>query len=106
MTVELAPAATPAPEPVRVEPYTLPTASLQSLATSVGLEWVNSDAAKIRAAQEAMANEPAPIRVPREPKRHVLVDDGPLVLVETKKDLSQMKLPFETSGGGAAAAPQ
>ena len=25
------------------------------------------------------------------------VDDGPLVLVETRKDLSQMKLPFEAA---------
>jgi len=33
--------------------------------------------------------------VPREPKRHVLADEGPLVLVETRKDLSQLKLPFE-----------
>ena len=43
----------------------------------------------------AMAAEPAPIRVPREIKRVVLADDGPLVLVETRKDLSQLKLPFE-----------
>lgn len=86
----------PAPAPVaRIEPYTLPTDALHALAGGVGLEWVNSDAEKIRAVQAAMAAEPAPIRVPREPKRHVLVDEGPLVLVETRKDLSQLKLPFE-----------
>jgi ribonuclease E len=84
-----------APAPVRVAPYTLPADSLASLATSVGLEWVQSDADKIRAVQAAMAAEPAPLRLPREPRRQVLVDDGPLVLVETRKDLSQMKLPFE-----------
>jgi ribonuclease E len=77
----------------------LPTEALQSLASSVGLEWVNSDAEKIRAAQEAMSHQPKPIHVPREPKPVVLVDDGPLVLVETRKDLSQMKLPFEQGGG-------
>jgi ribonuclease E len=27
----------------------------------------------------------------------VVVDEGPLVLVETRKDLSQMKLPFENA---------
>ena len=84
-----------APRPVRVEPYALPTDALQTLAADVGLEWVNSDAEKIRAVQAAMAAEPAPIRVPREPRRHMLADDGPLVLVETRKDLSQLKLPFE-----------
>ena len=83
------------PEPIRVEPYALPTGALQSLAAAAGLEWVNSDAEKIRAVQQAMAAEPAPIRVMREPRRQVLVDDGPLVLVETRKDLSQLKLPFE-----------
>jgi ribonuclease E len=79
----------------RVEAYTLPTDALQSLAHQAGLEWVNSDAEKIRTVQAAMAAEPVPIRVPREPRRHVLADDGPLVLVETRKDLSQLKLPFD-----------
>lgn len=78
-----------------IEAYALPTGALQSLAAGVGLEWVNSDAGKISAVQAAMAAEPKPIRVPREIKRHVLADDGPLVLVETRKDLSQLKLPFE-----------
>jgi ribonuclease E len=94
----IAPVATPVaevPVPVRIEPYILPTGDLQSLAAQAGLEWVNSDAEKIRVVQEAMAAEPQPIRVPREPKRHVLADEGPLVLVETRKDLSQLKLPFE-----------
>jgi len=80
---------------VRAHPYLLPTASLASLAESAGLQWVQSDTDKISAVQAAMAAEPAPERQPREPRRHVLVDDGPLVLVETRKDLSQLKLPFE-----------
>jgi ribonuclease E len=33
--------------------------------------------------------------VPRTPRPRVVIDDGPLVLVETRKDLSQLKLPFE-----------
>lgn len=90
-------AAAPAPAPlVRVAPYALPTDALHGIAQTAGLEWVNSDAEKIRAVQAAMAAEPQPIRVPREPKRHVQADDGPLVLVETRKDLSQVQLPFDT----------
>jgi len=75
----------------------LPLGSLEAVAEAAGLQWVNSDADKIRAVQEAMANEPPPMRVPRERKAPVVVDEGPLVLVETKKDLSQFKLPFETA---------
>jgi ribonuclease E len=88
------PAPPVAPRPV-VEPYTLPVEALRSMAATSGLEWVNSDAEKIRVVQEAMASTPAPVRVPRTPRAQVVVDDGPLVLVETRKDLSQMKLPFE-----------
>jgi ribonuclease E len=84
----------------RAEPYRLPTDALQAIAQTAGLEWVNSDAEKIRAVQAAMAAEPQPIHVPREPRRQVLVDDGPLVLVETRKDLSQIKLPFEQVATG------
>ncbi len=64
---------------------------------------VNSDSEKIQAAQAAMAAEPVPVRVPRERKPLVVIDEGPLVLVETRKDLSQLKLPFETSAGAASA---
>jgi ribonuclease E len=93
-------ASAPAPraaraEPIRIEPYLLPTEALSSLAAQAGLDWVQSDAGKIAAVQAAMAAAPKPAHVPREPKRHVLVDDGPLVLVETRKDLSQLKLPFD-----------
>lgn len=77
------------------EPYVLPAAQLSAMAGAAGLEWVASNAEKVAAAQAAMAAEPKPIHVPREPKPVVVADEGPLVLVETKKDLSQMKLPFE-----------
>ena len=36
-----------------------------------------------------------PVPVARVPKPVVAIDDGPLVLVETRRDLSQVKLPFE-----------
>ena len=39
---------------------------LQQIATASGLQWVNSDAEKIAAAQAAIAAEPKPVHVPRE----------------------------------------
>jgi ribonuclease E len=95
-----APAAAPvAPQavaaPAAVPSFELPTDELVAVAQAAGLEWVRSDADKVRAAQEAIANEPQPIRVPRERKPQIVIDEGPLVLVETRKDLSQLKLPFE-----------
>jgi ribonuclease E len=88
-------AAAPAAAPVRVEPYVLAIDDLNGIADSAGLIWVNSDAGKIRAVQEAIAAEPQPVRVPRERPSRVVVDEGPLVLVETRKDLSQITLPFD-----------
>ncbi|MEZ5662382.1 MAG: Rne/Rng family ribonuclease [Burkholderiaceae bacterium] len=79
----------------KVTPYALSVADLEQVARSSGLEWVNSDADKVAAVQAAIAAEPRPIHVPREPKPVVLIDEGPLVLVETRKDLRQVTLPFE-----------
>jgi ribonuclease E len=96
IAVASAPIAVPAPAAaVRAEPYRLPIDQLNAVASAAGLEWVHSDDDKVRAAQAAMAAEPKPVHVPREPKPPVAIDDGPLVLVETKKDLAQIKLPFD-----------
>ncbi len=78
------------------ERFELPLDELRTLAASAGLEWVNSDAERILVVQRAMASEPKPVHVPRVPRPRIVVDDGPLVLVETRKDLSQLKLPFDT----------
>lgn len=83
--------------------FELPMASLHRVAEAAGLQWVNSDADKVRAVQEAIAREPKPVRVPREIKPMVIVDEGPLVLVETRKDLSQIRLPFETASSHTSA---
>jgi ribonuclease E len=83
------------PAPPVVEPYVLAMDELQRIAETAGLTWVNSDADKIRAVQEAIAAEPKPVHVPRERPPLVVVDEGPLVLVETRKDLSQLDLPFD-----------
>lgn len=80
----------------KVSAFTLPMDTLAQVADQAGLHWVNSDADKIAAVQAAIAAEPRPIHVPRERPPLVELDDGPLVLVETRKDLSQLKLPFET----------
>jgi len=38
------------------------------------------------------------MRVPRERPPVVVIEEGPLVLVETKRDLREMQLPFEQTG--------
>ena len=78
----------------KVASYSLPIDSLQQIANGSGLEWVNSDADKVAAVQAAIAAEPKPLHVPRERPPVVVLDEGPLVLVETRKDLAEMKLPF------------
>ena len=79
--------------PVRFE---LPLGDLHQIVQAAGLQWVNSDADKVRATLEAMAREPKAAHVPRVITAAATVDEGPLVLVETKRDLHQVKLPFET----------
>ena len=93
-TVVEAPLAAPAPA---AQPgYTLPIAQLEGVARGAGLEWVQSDAAKVAEVQAAIAATPAPVHVPRQPKPPVVLDEGPLILVETRKDLADLKLPFES----------
>ncbi len=105
-----APVVAPAPKPApvaasaetsaalpKVQAYDLPLQDLAQVAESSGLQWVNSDAAKIAEAQAAMAAEVKPIQVPRERPALVVSQEAPLVLVETKRDLGSMPLPFEKS---------
>lgn len=79
----------------RVQSFELPLGDLNQIAQSSGLEWVNSDAGKIAAVQAAIAAEPRPVHVPRQRPPAVVLDEGPLVLVETRRDLADLKLPFE-----------
>ena len=88
-------AAAPVAPRAAAVPFILPIDALQTLATQAGLQWVHSDADKVAAAQVAIANTPKPVRVPRLPKPRVVLDEGPLVLVETRKDLSQVRMPFD-----------
>ncbi|AJG20249.1 Rne/Rng family ribonuclease [Cupriavidus basilensis] len=75
-----APVATVAPvAPVAVE-------SLQPMLASAGLEWVNTDTSKLRAAQEAAASIPPAARVVRERKPLPPLPEGPMIMVETGGD--------------------
>ena len=94
-------AATPASTPAErvampsIQSYTLPVDSLVAVAQAAQLEWVQSDSARVAQIQAAIAAEPKPIHVPRERPPLVVLDEGPLILVETKKDLGQVKMPFD-----------
>ena len=70
---------------------------LARVAESSGLQWINSDTAKIAEAKAAMAADARPIVVPRERPAKVAVEEAPLVLVDTRRDLGSMPLPFEKS---------
>ncbi len=98
---DVATAAVDAPPQPRPAEFALDADQLQAIAAAAGLQWVGSDAAKIADAREAMEREPKPMHVPRELKPVEIEDVGPLVLVETRKDLSQIRLPFDTAAGGA-----
>ena len=87
--------ATPAPAP-SAQPFVLAVDELARVAESAGLQWIQSDADKVAQVQAAIAAEPVAVRVPREPKPVPVIDEGPLVLVETRRDLREMKLPFES----------
>ena len=90
----MAPAASTLP---KVKSYDLPLQDLVQVAQGSGLQWINSDATKIAEAQAAMAAEVQPIKVQRQRPALVVSDEAPLVLVETKRDLGTMPLPFEKS---------
>ncbi len=92
--VPAAPASTALP---KVQSYDLPLQDLVQVAQGSGLQWVNSDSAKIAEAQAAIAAEVKPVHVPRERPPVAVSTEGPLVLVETKRDLREMELPFDKS---------
>ena len=79
----------------KVSTFDLPMEQLQQVAQSSGLEWINSNPERIAIVKAAIAAEPRPVHVPRERPAPVVLDEGPLILVETKRDLSQMHMPFE-----------
>lgn len=95
--VASAPVATATGMP-KLQPFVLPLSELAQVAQSSGLSWVNSDAEKIAAVQAAIAAEPKAVHVQRERPAAVPIDEEPLMLVETKRDLRNITLPFEEKG--------
>ena len=81
-TIESAPRRMPV-----VRSYTLPESELEQIAQQAGLQWVSTDADKAAAARAAIAAELPPVHVPRERAPLVVENEGPLVLVETRRDL-------------------
>ena len=83
----------------KVGAYDLPLQDLSQVAQGSGLQWVNSDPAKIAEAQSAIAAEAKSVHVPRERKAVASEAASPLVLVETRRDMGSMTLPFEKRDG-------
>lgn len=79
----------------KVTDYALPQDDLVQVAQGSGLQWVNTNADSVAKVQAAIAAEAQAVHVPRERPVAVNVEAGPLVLVETKRDLRNMALPFE-----------
>ncbi|MBB3179445.1 Rne/Rng family ribonuclease [Variovorax sp. Sphag1AA] len=79
----------------KIQPFVLPLDELAQIAEGSGLQWVNSDADRVAQVRAAIDAEPKPVHVPRERPPVIVLDDGPLVLVETRRDLAGIVLPFE-----------
>jgi ribonuclease E len=86
-----------APSMPKVEPYSLPLEELSQIAQQSGLQWVLSNAEKVAAAQASIAAQVLPTRTPRERPPTPAPDERPLMLVETRRDLRNTTLPFETT---------
>jgi ribonuclease E len=93
----VAPAVEAVAEPAAVEPAPVAAApqaprhaavsaeALKPVLEQAGLVWVNTDADKLRAAQEAAAQAAKPVRVGRERKALPPVETAPMQMVETGK---------------------
>lgn len=93
----VAPAIEAVVEPAAVEPAPVAVApqasrnggvseeALKPVLEQAGLVWVNTDADKLRAAQEAAAQAAKPVRVGRERKALPPVETAPMQMVETGK---------------------
>jgi len=75
--------AAPAPAVVATPVATVSVETLQPMLASAGLTWVNTDAAKLKAAQENAARHAEAPRAPRVRKALPPVDAAPMQQVET-----------------------
>ncbi|MFM0029413.1 Rne/Rng family ribonuclease [Paraburkholderia madseniana] len=84
--VEPAPVAVAVPQAPQAPRYAGVSAeALKPVLEQAGLVWVNTDADKLRAAQEAAAQAAKPVRVGRERKALPPVETAPMQMVETGK---------------------
>ena len=84
---------------VSTEPAQAPSEAVEAADVVVSTEGVVAPTE----AMEPVAAEPAAVRVPRVIRPVVLIDEGPLVLVETRRDLAGLQLPFERSQEAVSA---
>ena len=87
-----------------LQPFALPLDTLEAVAQSAGLQWVNSKPELVASAQAAIAAAVPPVRQPRERPAPVPVSAEPLVLVETRRDLAHMHLAIEENTAPKTAA--
>ena len=87
-----------------LQPFALPLDTLEAVAQSAGLQWVNSNPDLVASAQAAIAAAVSPVRQPRERPASVPVSAEPLVLVETRRDLAHMHLAIEEAVAPKASA--
>ena len=87
-----------------LQPFALPLDTLEAVAQSAGLQWVNSNPELVASAQAAIAAAVPPVRQPRERPAPVPVSAEPLVLVETRRDLAHMHLAIEEAAAPKTAA--
>ncbi|SCC92685.1 fused ribonucleaseE: endoribonuclease; RNA-binding protein; RNA degradosome binding protein [Thiomonas sp. X19] len=97
-THEQARASAPAAGHADSLPALLPVQDLQSVVQAAGLQWVQSDPARVEQAQRAMRKIPAPAHAPRVRKPKAMQDEGPLLLVETRKQLPSLQIPENGPG--------
>lgn len=79
----------------KVQAFVLPSDELAQIAQGAGLSWIISDVDKVAAVQAEIAAEPKPAHTPRQRPAPVVIESQPLVMVETKRDLRELALPFE-----------
>ena len=89
----------------KVQAFVLPLDELAQVAEGSGLHWVNSDSERVAQVRAAIAAEPKPVHVPRERQPAIVIDEVPLVLVETRRDLADMVLPFDKAAQDSGAHP-
>jgi ribonuclease E len=81
-------------------PESLPIADLNAVVQAAGLQWVQSDPIRVEQAQRTLRQMIVPKQAPRQRKPLALADEGPLMLVETRKALPTLNIPENNGPAG------